>query len=58
MLIFKINNIFVKPRTNDGDYLYRSLKNDLGIEPKSFLTKNFTQAHNYPKFKLFQDTLF
>lgn len=31
--------MFAKARTNDGDYLYRSLKKDLGIEPKSFLAR-------------------
>ena len=39
------------PRTNEGDYLHRSLKNCCGVEPQQFLAKNFTQAHNYPKRK-------
>jgi hypothetical protein len=42
-------NIFAMPRTNEGDYLHRSLKNCCGVEPQQFLAKNFTQAHNYPK---------
>ncbi len=50
--------MFVKPRTNDGEYLNRSSKNDLGIEPKSFLTKNFTQAYNYPKFNFLKTHFF
>jgi hypothetical protein len=41
--------IFAMPRTNEGDYLHRSLKNCCGVEPQQFLAKNFTQAHNYPK---------
>ena len=28
-----MNSIFEKPKTNDGDYLHRSLKNDCGVEP-------------------------
>lgn len=43
--------IFAMPRTNEGDYLHRSLKNCCGVEPQQFLAKNFTQAHNYPKRK-------
>lgn len=34
-----MNSIFEKPKTNDGDYLHRSLKNDCGVEPQSFLPK-------------------
>jgi len=41
--------IFALPRTNEGDYLYRSLNNCCGIEPQQLLAKNFTLAHNYPK---------
>ena len=34
-----MNRKLAKPRTNEGDYLYRSFKKDLGIEPKSFLPR-------------------
>ena len=42
---------FETPRTNDGDYLYRSLIKLLWYRTTTILTENCILAHNCPMFE-------